>query len=148
MIGRIVGTLFGAAIALLGYGMLKPALFVKFFNFSKLTLGPFDEYKTLVCWMIVAFGAVVALASLQRPTNVRKKRAAPVTFEPAEPGPARSPMTLALMDPEPDVQHAHDDHDDHEAHDAHDDDDAHEDHDEEEHDHHGHAEAHAHEPAH
>ncbi|HEX4097159.1 MAG TPA: hypothetical protein VHX64_10550 [Caulobacteraceae bacterium] len=136
MIGRIVGTLVGAAMALLGCGMLKPALFVKYFDFSKLTLGPFDEYKTLVCWMIVAFGAVVALASLQRPTGApRRKRAAPVTFAPAETAPAHSPMTLSVMDPEPDAIAAHQADDE-------------EDHEEEEHDHHGHADAHAHEPAH
>jgi hypothetical protein len=134
MIGRIVGMLVGAAIALLGFGMLKPALFVKYFDFSKLTLGPFDEYKTLVCWMIVVFGAVVALASLQRPTGApRRKRAARVTFAPAETAPAHSPMTLSVMDPEPDAIEAHQDDDDQE---------------DEEHDHHGHADAHAHEPAH
>jgi hypothetical protein len=134
MIGRIVGILVGAAIALVGYGMLKPALFAKWFDFSKLTLGPFDEYKTLVCWMIVAIGAVVALAALQRPTNKRRKPAAPATFAPAETAPAHSPMTLSLMDPEPDAHVAHEDHDAEE--------------DDEDDDPHVHAEADAHEPAH
>lgn len=143
MIGRIVGTLVGAAIALLGYGMLKPALFARYFDFSKLTLGPFEEYKTIVCWMIVAFGAVVAVASLQRPTGApRKARAAPAAFEPTEAEPARSPMTLSLMDPEPDARPAPEDHDRH--HDG----GVLEDHDEAEHGHHGHAEVQAHEPAH
>ena len=41
MIGRIVGVIVGAAIALTGYGMLKPAVFAKYFDFSKLSLGPF-----------------------------------------------------------------------------------------------------------
>lgn len=135
MIGRIVGTLVGAATALVGYGMLKPALFVKWFDFGKLSLGPFDAYRTIVCGLIVAFGAVVVLASLQRPTGVRKKRPAPIAFAPAEAEPARSPMTLPLMDPEPDAQA------DHAA-------DQDEDHDEERRDHQAEAEVQAHEPAH
>ena len=56
MIGKIVGFIVGTAIAVTGYGMLKPALFVKYYDFGKLTLGPFAEYKTLVCWLIVAVG--------------------------------------------------------------------------------------------
>ena len=98
MIGRIVGVIVGAAIAVTGYGMLKPAVFAKYFDFAKLSLGPFTEYKTLVCWLIVAVGGVVVLAALQRPSGGgRKKRAGPVIFAPAEP----EPSYAAPSHPEP-----------------------------------------------
>ena len=81
MIGKIVGFIVGAAIAVTGYGMLKPQLFAKYYDFTKLSLGPFAEYKTLVCWLIVAIGGVIALAALQRSSGGgRRKRAAPVIF--------------------------------------------------------------------
>ena len=158
MIGRIVGVIVGAAIAVTGYGMLKPAPFAKYFDFTKLSLGPFVEYKTLVCWLIVALGVVVALAALQRPSGggSRKKRSGPVIFAPAEP----EPVYAAPAHPEPvPAPAAHDDHGHHEA-DGHDD----HGHDAPAHDDHGHAEyghddpkaehghhepePHGHEPAH
>ena len=115
MIGRIVGIVVGAALAITGYGMLKPAIFVKFFDFSKLSVGPFAEYKILVCWMIVALGAAVALAALQRPSGgaTGRKKSAPAMFESdgPEPAPVHGPL---LMDPEPAVHLAHAEaHDDH-----------------------------------
>ena len=79
--------------------MLKPALFARYVDVSRIGLGPFDQYRTIVCWLIVAFGAVVAINSLQRPPGGggRPKRAPPVTFAPAE---AQSPP-LHMDDPEP-----------------------------------------------
>ncbi len=110
MIGRIVGLLAGALIAISGFGMLKPAAFAKYFDFTKLSLGPFAEYRTVVCWMIVAVGAVVALAALQRPTGPeRKRKSSPAVFDPAQtehaPAPAagRGPLNLG---PEPE-EHEH-----------------------------------------
>ncbi len=142
MIGRIVGIVIGAVISITGYGMLKPAIFAKYFDFSKLSVGPFAEYKTLVCWMIVALGVAVALAALQRPSggSSGRKKVAPAMFgsEGSEPAakPTHGPL---LMDPEPSHAEAHDDdhgHDDH----GHDD------------DHHGHQvdhhDIHTPEPAH
>jgi len=69
-----------------GYGMLNPAPFARYADFHGLSLGPFAEYKTVACWMIVVIGAAVALASLQRSTGGerRRKRAAPVVFAPVE----------------------------------------------------------------
>ncbi len=117
MIGRIVGFVAGAAIAVTGFGMLKPAIFAKYFNFSKLSLGPFSEYHTLVCWMIVVVGLVVALASLQRPAggSGRKRTSSPAVFDPeeSEPAPAHGPLTLA-PEPEDEPFESHADHD--EAH--------------------------------
>ena len=151
MIGRIVGVIAGAAIAVTGYGMLKPATFAKYFDFSKLSLGPFVEYKTLVCWLIVAVGAAVVLAALQRPSGgARKKRAGPVIFAPAEPEPAHAAPLHS--DPAPAPEAHHDDHGHHDAH-AHDD-HVQEDHGRDSHDHghddHGHhePEPHGREPAH
>ena len=119
MIGRIVGLIVGAAMALTGFGMLKPHLFARYFNFSKLSLGPFVEYKTLVCWMIVVLGAVVALAALQRSSGgPRRKRAAPVVFAPAEPefAPLHSELSHAAPESAPETSHGHD-----HSHDHHDD---------------------------
>ena len=151
MNGRIVGVIVGAAIAVTGYGMLKPAPFAKYFDFTKLSLGPFVEYKTLVCWLIVAFGVVVALAALQRPSGgSRKKRAAPVIFAPAEPEPAHAAPSHPEPAPAPEAhhdEHGHEDahgHDDH-GHDSH----GHDDHkDAHGHDDHHEPESHGHEPAH
>jgi len=153
MIGRIVGVIAGAAIAVTGYGMLKPATFAKYFDFSKLSLGPFVEYKTLVCWLIVAVGAAVVLAALQRPSGgARKKRAGPVIFAPAEPEPAHAAPLHSDPAPAPAPEAHHDDHGHHDAH-AHDD-HVQEDHGRDSHDHghddHGHhePEPHGREPAH
>jgi hypothetical protein len=111
MIGRIVGFVAGAAIAATGYGMLKPAMFARYVDFSRLSLGPFAEYKTIVCWLIVAAGLVVALASLQRPAGTGRKKAAPVEFGPAETGRApahgHGPLNLG---PDPDEAESHDEH--------------------------------------
>ena len=141
MIGRIVGLIVGAAIALTGYGMLKPHLFARYYDFAKLSLGPFAEYKILVCWMIVALGAVVALASLQRPSGgPKRKRAAPVVFAPTESefAPLHSELSHSAPEPAAEADHGHDDH-------------GHDDHDDHGHDEHeeptGHA-AHAAEPEH
>ena len=111
MIGRIVGVVLGAAIAVTGYGMLKPALLAKYYDFSKLSLGPFAEYKTVVCWIIVAFGVAVVLAALQRPSgrSSRKKRAGPVIFAPME---AEAEPTTAELSPAPEAE-PHDDHHEH-----------------------------------
>ncbi len=112
MIGRIVGFLAGVAIAATGYGMLKPATFAKYVDLSHLSLGPFAQYRTIVCWLIVAAGLVVAVASLQRPSGSGKKRASPVMFEPgeAEHAPARGhrPLNLGPEAEEPD-DHGHQD---------------------------------------
>ena len=118
MIGRIIGFVIGLAIAVTGYGMLKPAMFAKYFNFSKLSVGPFGEYKTLVCWMIVALGAAVAVAALQRPSGgtSSRKKAAPAMFDPVESGPAHGPL---MMDPEPAHAETHSDHHDHDDHHGH-----------------------------
>jgi len=116
MIGRIIGTLAGVAMAITGYGMLKPAVFARYFDFSKLSLGPFGEYKALVCWMIVAIGGVVVLAALQRPRGVGRRKPAPVSFseEPAAHAPAAShghgPLNLG---PEPGLAAAETEDDDH-----------------------------------
>lgn len=147
MIGRILGVIVGAAIAVTGYGMLKPAMFAKYFDFTKLSLGPFVEYKTLVCWLIVAVGVVVALAALQRPSGGgRRKRTGPVVFAPAEPEPAHAAPSHPEPTPAPEAHH--DGHGDQEAH-------GHDDHGDHGHGHddHGHDEHHApdphgHEPAH
>jgi hypothetical protein len=161
MIGRIVGVIVGAAIAVTGYGMQKPQTFARYFDFAKLPLGPFAEYKTIVCWMIVAVGVVVALAALQRPSGGRKKRVAPVMFAPAEPEPVHAEPAHAA--PVPAADSHHDDHghvehhgehghaephDDH-GHGAHHDDHG-DDHGHGHGDHHGQhePEVHAHEPAH
>jgi hypothetical protein len=108
MLGRIVGFVAGAAIATAGYGMLRPAVFAKYLDFSKLSLGPFAEYKAIVCWLIVAFGAVVAVAALQRPTGGRRRRPSPpVSPAPAQaartPSPAHGPLDLG---PEPEAEPA------------------------------------------
>ena len=118
MIGRIVGLVVGAVIALTGFGMLKPHLFARYYDFSKLSLGPFAEYQTLVCWLIVALGAVVALAALQRASDgPRRKRAAPVVFAPAEPEFAPLHSELSHGASEPTAQAGHDDDHGHDGHD-------------------------------
>ena len=111
MIGRIVGFLAGAMIATAGYGMLRPAAFAKYVDFTRLSLGPFTEYKTVVCWLIVALGLVVALAALQRPSGrgevPRRKHKGPGAFAPIqlalEPEPAQEPAPNAheIYSPEP-----------------------------------------------
>ena len=144
MIGRIVGVIVGAAIAVTGYGMLKPQLFSKYFDFTKLSLGPFSQYHTLVCWLIVAVGVVVALAALQRPSGNGKKKKAPVVFAPSDPEPAHGEA----------AHHAPEHHEPPHAADAHHDDHGHDDHGHGDHPghhgDHGHHEpaAQAHEPAH
>ncbi len=101
MIGRIVGALIGAAIAVTGYGMLKPALFARYVDFGRLSLGPFAEYKVVVCWLIVAFGLMVVLASLQRPTRkAARRRPKPTVFAPAEPVLADEPGPSPMAAPE------------------------------------------------
>ena len=107
MIGRIVGFVAGAAIAVTGFGMLKPAPFARYVDFSKIPLGPFGDHKTVVCWMIVAFGVVVALAALQRSSGAaakRKRSPAPVVFAPADDEPVIAPLhsELSHHEPEPD----------------------------------------------
>ncbi len=85
MIGRMVGFLIGAAIAISGYGMLRPAPFAKYVDFTRFGLGPFGEYKTVVCWLIVGFGVAVALAALQRSSgDRRRKRVKARVYAPAE----------------------------------------------------------------
>jgi hypothetical protein len=173
MFGRIVGLIVGAAIAVTGYGILKPQPFSKYFDFNKLSLGPFAEYKTIVCGLIIVLGVAVALAALQRPSGGRKKKSGPVMFAPSEPEPAHAapaPAAEAHHDDHGHDDHGHDDHghrdhghgdhghDDHHAdhghddhgHGAHHDDHGHG-HDDHGHGHddHGHGhDAHAHEPAH
>ena len=161
MFGRLLGLIVGAAIAVTGYGMLNPHPFAKYFDFGKLSLGPFAEYKTVVCWLIVALGAVVALASLQRPSGGGKKRVGPVVFAPSEPevAHAAAPHAEPAHAPEAHDDHGHG-HSDH-GHDAH----GHDDHGHDDHGHghghddhghghddhghgHGHAHDHAHEPSH
>ncbi len=115
MIGRIVGFLVGAAIAFTGYGMLQPAPFAKYFDFTKLSLGPFVEYKTVVCWLIVAFGLAVILAAVQRSSGLggapRRKRKAPAASAPAqlalEPEPIAETHEEPLHEPEPRAHQIH-----------------------------------------
>ncbi len=112
MIGRIVGFVAGAAIAAAGFGMLKPALFAKYGDFSKIPLGPFADHKTVVCWMIVAFGVVVAIAALQRSSGAaarRKRPPAPVVFAPAEDEPVIAPLHSELSRHEPEQDEAAED---------------------------------------
>ena len=117
MIGRIVGFLVGVAIALTGYGLLKPELFARYVDFTRLSLGPFAEYKVVVCWLIVAFGAVVALASLQRPIDGgrRKPASAPAAAAAGDQASAASHGPLNLG-PEPEDEPADDPLDPDEAH--------------------------------
>ena len=112
MIGRIVGFVAGAAIAAAGFGMLKPALFAKYVDFSKIPFGPFADHKTVVCWMIVAFGVVVAIAALQRSSGAaarRKRPPAPVVFAPAEDEPVIAPLHSELSRHEPEQDEAAED---------------------------------------
>ena len=109
MIGRIVGFVAGAAIAVTGFGMLKPAPFAKYVDFAKIPLGPFADHKTVVCWMIVAFGVAVAVAALQRSSGEAKRRKrspAPVVFAPADDEPAIAPLhsELSRHEPEPELE--------------------------------------------
>ena len=71
MFGRVVGLLFGLAIAATGLGLYKPALAARYehvVDFARLPLGPFDAYRSVISLLIIAFGLVVAVASLQRET--------------------------------------------------------------------------------
>ncbi len=109
MIGRIVGFVAGAAIAVTGFGMLKPAPFARYVDFSKIPLGPFGDHKTVVCWMIVAFGVVVAVAALQRSSGEarrRKRSPAPVVFAPADDEPAIAPLHSERSHQEPERETA------------------------------------------
>ena len=110
MIGRMVGFLIGAAIAVTGYGMLRPAPFAKYVDFTRFGLGPFGEYKTVVCWLIVGFGVAVALAALQRSSgDRRRKRVKPVAPVELELGPEPEPVPAAEVqeaaDTEPEFAH-------------------------------------------
>ncbi len=111
MIGRLLGVVVGAAIFALGYGMWKPATFAKYYDLSHVPLGPFAAYSTIVYYMIMILGVVVALASIQRKGRQRAQRP-PVTMFADDPVETHAPA------------HAHDDHfkiDDDHAAPAHDD---------------------------
>ena len=117
MFGRLVGLVIGLAIAATGFGLYKPLVAAKyetFVDFTRLPLGPFDQYRTIVAFLVMALGIVVALASLQRETSRKSTR--PV-------------LTMLGGDEEPSDDHApasdhhgadHDDHGhDDPEHDAH-----------------------------
>ncbi len=144
MIGRVIGLVIGLAIAALGYGLYKPAVFAKYVDLAHVELGPFGQYRDIVAGLVAVVGVVVALASLQR--SGRPKRSAPAVTLFAEPEPASEPDFKI----EPELSHGGaghapaEDHGHHEAHDDHGSPDAHDDHGG--HDDHG---AHGeHEPAH
>lgn len=174
MIGRLIGLIFGLAIAAVGYGMWKPVEFAKYvppkyLDLSHVPLGPFAPYNTLVYGLIFILGVVVALASLQRQGRSRSLRPAPTVLMGSEgdhAAPAHDAFSLGHDDGHGHGDshgdaHGHDDHghdahghDDH-GHDAHGHDDhGHDDHghnahghDAHGHDDHGH-DAHGHAPAH
>ena len=138
MFGRLVGLVIGLAIAAAGFGLYKPQIAAKyetFVNFAKVPLGPFDQYHTIIAFLIMALGVVVALASLQRETSRKSTRPVLTMLDgDEEPAHAHAPAANGHDD------HAHDDHghDDH-GHDDHGHDDhAHDDHG------HGHEKAHHH----
>ena len=96
MIGRVVGFIFGVAIAATGFGVWRPAAFAKFVDFSKVEMGDFGQYRTILAWLIMAVGTAVALAALQRPSLRPAKPAAALSLDDAEPG-AHAELTPALF---------------------------------------------------
>jgi hypothetical protein len=147
MIGRVVGFLFGVAIAATGFGIWRPAAFAKYVDFSRIELGDFGQYKAIICWLIMAVGAAVAVAALQRPSSRPAKRKAALSLGETEPEPeeAHAPPPFAFQEEAHHDGHAHDDHHDGGHHDAHraDADEAADDHEAHQGDHH-HTTAHAH----
>jgi hypothetical protein len=81
MIGRILGALAGAFIAFCGAVILRPAAVSRIFHLGDrvrhLKIGPFELYRDLTGELIVAVGAAVILAALQR--KIEKKSARPAT---------------------------------------------------------------------
>jgi hypothetical protein len=149
MIGRVVGFLFGVAIAATGYGVWRPAEFAKYVDFAKVELGDFGQYRTVLSWLIMAVGVAVALAALQRPSSrpARRKTALSLGEVESEPHPAPAPAPFAFHEESHHDGHAHDDHhddgghSDHGAHGA----EAHEAHGHDSHDHDAHGDSHGHE---
>lgn len=80
MIGRVLGVLIGAAIAATGYGIWRPAAFARFVDLSHVGLGDFGQHRTVVSFLIMAVGAAVALAALQRPPERKRAPKAAVMF--------------------------------------------------------------------
>ena len=90
MIGRVAGVIIGLALAVFGYGLLNPAPFAHVIDLAHVKLSDFDQYRSLVAYMIIIVGGAVAIAALQRPAQRRRKRAAPTVLSgfddsPAEP---------------------------------------------------------------
>ena len=143
MIGRLLGIIAGIAIALFGYGLLKPAAFARYVDFAHFEMGPFGMYKTLIAGLIMATGAAVAIAAAQRSASRKRTRPAVSLFSaPEEPsasthGPHDAPAASHADSHHEELAHRHDDDHGHGHEDA--------DHG---HDDHGHEPAHAHEPAH
>jgi hypothetical protein len=136
MIGRLVGLVIGLAIAAAGFGLYKPLLAAKyetFIDFARLSLGPFDMYRTVISFLIMAIGVVVAVAALQRETSRKSTRPVLTMLDGEEPSHAQA---LVFEQPASDhdehgrddsqAAHAHDDH----GHDDHGEDDHGHDHDE------------------
>ena len=146
MIGRLLGLLAGAAIAVLGYGLWKPLVFSKYvdpkyLDLAHVELGPFAPYKTVLAFMTIVLGVAVALAGVQRRIGSPKEKARPAATLFSEAAPSHDPFTFdaelksgheAAAEPEP--AHGEEAHDDH----------GHDDHG---HDDHAHGHDHAHEHA-
>jgi hypothetical protein len=93
MFGRLVGLAVGLVILASGFGLWKPHVAAKyehFVDFAKVPLSDFDQYRTIVAFLIMALGVVVALAALQREDSRKSSRPA-VTILMGEEEPASAP---------------------------------------------------------
>jgi hypothetical protein len=120
MIGRVVGFLFGVVIAATGFGIWRPATFARYVDFSQVELGDFGQYKAIIAWLIMAVGAAVAVAALQRPSSRPATRKAALSLGEAEPEPeAHAPPPFTIQEEARHDGHTHDVHHDGGHHDAH-----------------------------
>jgi hypothetical protein len=83
MFGRIAGLVVGLLVLASGFGLWKPATAARyehFLDFARLPLAGFDQYRTLVAWLIMALGAAICVAAVQREADKPKSARIGVTL--------------------------------------------------------------------
>ncbi|MEI9964816.1 MAG: hypothetical protein WDM92_08965 [Caulobacteraceae bacterium] len=83
MLGKVVGVVVGLAVAAFGIAAWKPALLAQAVDLSRVDFGPYAAYRTTVCWLIVAVGLAIVLATAQRSTERAKPRRKPLLSDEA-----------------------------------------------------------------
>jgi hypothetical protein len=88
MFGRVVGAFIGLLVLATGFGLWKPqtaAGVEHVVDFAKLPLAGFDQYRSLVAWLIMAVGLAVVVAALQREPPKKSTKLGVTLFSGDEP---------------------------------------------------------------